>query len=268
MATPFDQGYGDAPWRALVEDYPGEAVYPATKFRTIWGPVFHRGRLDGTAKVLIIGQDPAQHENAGRRILVGEAGHRVQGFLAKLGMTQSYVMINCFLYSLSGSTGSPMWNDPGIAAYRDRWLDAIFATNPIEAVVALGNLADQSWQAWKATPGGAGASGGVAYAKIRHPTWPESSGGGAAKITALLANWNAGLTALAGAIGAPDTPGPSTPYGTAFKTSELPPIPQRDLPAGSPAWMTSRVNWAFRGPAAPETALTGSRKRIITLRVP
>ena len=39
--------------------------------------------------MLIIGQDPAQHETMARRILVGEAGQRIQGFLAKLGMDQA-----------------------------------------------------------------------------------------------------------------------------------------------------------------------------------
>jgi uracil-DNA glycosylase len=266
MATPFDPGYGDQPFRALVENYPGETVYPPTRFRTVWGPVFHRGRLDQTAKVLVIGQDPAQHENVGRRILVGEAGHRVQGFLAKLGITHSYVMINTFLYSLSGSAGAPMWNSPGIAAYRNSWLDAIFNTSPIEAVIALGTRADQAWGAWKATP--AGSAVNVTYAKIRHPTWPESSGGGAAAFQTLLTNWNSALNALQGSIAAPDLPTPLTQYGSDFLPGELPAIPQRDLPAGSPGWMTSRTNWAFRGPAAPDPALTGSRRSIITLRVP
>jgi hypothetical protein len=41
----------------------------------------------------VIGQDPAQHETIVRRILVGEAGRRLQGFLAKLGVTKSYTLI-------------------------------------------------------------------------------------------------------------------------------------------------------------------------------
>ena len=43
--------------------------------------------MDGTARLLTIGQDPAQHETIVRRVLVGMAGHRVQGFLEKLGIT-------------------------------------------------------------------------------------------------------------------------------------------------------------------------------------
>ena len=46
------------PFDALVADYPGEETYPAADFRTEWGPIFHRGRLDGSARVLVLGQDP------------------------------------------------------------------------------------------------------------------------------------------------------------------------------------------------------------------
>jgi pterin-4a-carbinolamine dehydratase len=59
-----------------------------------WGPIYYRGRLDGSAKVIVIGQDPAADENVARRILVGSAGQRVQGFLRKLGINRSYVIVN------------------------------------------------------------------------------------------------------------------------------------------------------------------------------
>ena len=85
MPHPFDPGYNKEPFLRLVEEYPEADVYPPGQFRVEWGPVFHRGRLDGSARVLVIGQDPAQHETIVRRILVGEAGRRLQGLLAKLG---------------------------------------------------------------------------------------------------------------------------------------------------------------------------------------
>src|SRR5262249_15984202 len=102
----FCPGYVTAPFDTLADDYPDESAYPSKDFRTEWGPIFHRGRLDGSARVLIIGQDPGQHENVLRRILVGEAGRRAQGFLAKLGMTTSYVLINALLYSVFGDKGA------------------------------------------------------------------------------------------------------------------------------------------------------------------
>ena len=72
------------------------------RFRLEWGPMYYRGRLDGSAKLIVIGQDPAADENVARRILVGDAGQRVQGFLSKLGITRSYVMVNSVLYSIFG----------------------------------------------------------------------------------------------------------------------------------------------------------------------
>ena len=88
MSHPFDPGYVAEPFLTLCAEYPEANVYPSDQFRLEWGPIFHRGRLDGSARVLVIGQDPAQHETVVRRILVGEAGRRVQGLLAKLGITQ------------------------------------------------------------------------------------------------------------------------------------------------------------------------------------
>ena len=175
MPTPFDPGYGEEPFASLVTSYPGAVAYPAGGFRLEWGPIFHRGRLDGTARVLVIGQDPAQHETIARRILVGEAGHRLQGFLFKLGIDRSYVMVNTFLYSVYGNA-SKNAGLTRIATYRNKWLDAVFAHEPIEAVVALGTLADKAWLAWAGTPNGQSFS--PAYRHITHPTAPES---GAAK---------------------------------------------------------------------------------------
>src|SRR3712207_3522594 len=125
----FDPGYGEKPFRELVEAAPGPEVYPPDAFRVEWGPIFHRGRLDGSARVLVIGQDPAAHEAIARRILVGEAGQRVQAFLGRLGVVRSYVMVNALLFSVYGQQGGEDHiSDPGVVGYRHRWLDAVLAT--------------------------------------------------------------------------------------------------------------------------------------------
>ena len=77
MLHAFDPGYGAEPFIALCAQYPESDVYPAAEFRLEWGPIFHRGRLDGSARIVVIGQDPAQHETVIRRVLVGEAGRRL-----------------------------------------------------------------------------------------------------------------------------------------------------------------------------------------------
>jgi uracil DNA glycosylase superfamily protein len=260
MPTAFDPGYAEEPFRTLVASYPATAAYPAGGFRLEWGPVFHRGRLDGTARVLVIGQDPAQHETIARRILVGEAGHRLQGFLFKLGIDRSYVMVNTFLYSVYGPA-SKNAEATRIATYRGKWLDAIFDHEPIEAVVALGTLADKAWQKWSAA-----RSPSVAYQRITHPTAPESAAGRnqgnhAALIAKMLANWNTGLEALSPAIAHPDKKRKLVPYGSSFADGEKKPIPMEDLPAGSPPWMATDDGWADR-------AGTGRRRPVITVTVP
>jgi uracil-DNA glycosylase len=267
VAHRFDLGYHAEPFATLCEEYPDETVYPPADFRVEWGPVFHRGRLDGSARVLVIGQDPAAHETFVRRILVGTAGHRVQGFLAKLGIDVSYVMVNTFLYSVYGQWGGNRHkDDPGIVAYRNRWLDALLLASRVQAVVALGSLADGAWQAWKATP--AGAATEVAYAKITHPTQPESSSRGdpvrhAAAIAAMLVVWNTGLEALKPAITQPDTARPLERYGSEFQPTELVEIPEIDLPVGLPAWMRRAGAWASR-----EGATAVEKRRTLVATVP
>jgi uracil-DNA glycosylase len=260
MAQKFDIGYGQQPYRSLVENYPGAAAYPASDFRLEWGPVFHRGRLDGSARVLVIGQDPAQHETIARRNLVGEAGRRLQGFLTRLGVDRSYVMVNAFLYCLLGKKGSLHRNNTRIATYRNKWLDAIFDSSDIEAVVALGSLAESSWETWRKTPTGKNAK--AEFVRITHPTQPESSGlPHAAAIKALLDNWNVGLQKLH-PLPHPDRQRPLRLFGDRFEPGDKTPIPHEDLPAGSPEWMAADDNWAER----TGTGLT--KRRTITVTVP
>jgi hypothetical protein len=262
----FDVGYGRQPYRRLVTDYPDTAVYPADAFRVEWGPIFHRGRLDGTARLLVIGQDPAAHESIARRILVGEAGQRVQGLLARLGITRSYVFVNTFLYSVFGQAGGERHvDDDGIARYRDRWLDALTRSRGIEAIITLGHLADRAYQTWKATPKGAACT--AAYATVLHPTYPESASASgattkAAAFARLCTSWNAALEQLHPLV-TPDSPTPLTLYGSTLTEADLAPIPAIDLPAGLPEWMGALDAWAAR------TGATADDKRAtITVTVP
>jgi hypothetical protein len=264
MARGFDPGYGAEPFRSLVADVPGAPDYPAADFRLEWGPIFHRGRLDGSARVLVFGQDPAQHETILRRILVGEAGHRLQGFLWKLGVERSYVMVNTFVYSVYGQRGgSKHRHNTKIAAYRNRWLAALLQPGKIEAVVALGSLANSAWQDFLAAPQGSGVQ--VAYRQITHPTAPEAAGGNAAAhaaaIKAMLENWNEALEALH-PLGHPDTTRRLVRYGPAFKATEKRVIPEDDTPPWAPEWMRADDGWAER------TGAGQAKRRQILVTVP
>ena len=169
MPHPFDPGYVAEPYLTLCADYPEADVYPPDQFRLEWGPIFHRGRLDGSARVLVIGQDPAQHETVVRRILVGEAGRRVQGFLAKLGITRSYVFINTYLYSVYGSVKAKTRRNAQLIDYRNRWIEALLSTGRIEAVVALGTAADEAWKFWLASPAAQGVERRLRCGDPPHP---------------------------------------------------------------------------------------------------
>jgi hypothetical protein len=267
MPHVFDPGPYEAPFVILVQEYPETDVYPADQFRVEWGPVFYRGRLDGSARVLVIGQDPAQHETIVRRILVGEAGRRVQGFLAKLGVTRSYVLVNTFLYSVYGSVKTSTRRAPRLVAYRNRWFDALLIGSRVEAVLALGTAADEAWQLWKATP--AGRASQVAYAAVTHPTQPESSSNRdkaklAAATARLLQSWNAGLQVLWSALAHPDESRPLQLYGSTWAEDDRLSMPEMDFPAGLPMWMRETDGWAKReGENDP-----AKRRRNITITVP
>lgn len=268
MATEFDPGYGAKPFKTLVEDHPGADAYPPEDFRIEWGPIFHRGRLDGSARCLIIGQDPAQNENIVRRILVGVAGQRTQGLLRKIGLTRSYVLINTFLYSVYGQAGGQHnANNAAIITYRNRWITAILDTSPIETVLALGTLAYGAWTKWK-TANPTSPKRNLPFAHVTHPTQPESSSGGdAAKLAeatkTLLQNWNAAITALAPSVKHTDVPPLGDTYGTIWQTGDIVPIPVVDLPAGIPNWMGNSDHWATRAGSTP-----AKKRANITITVP
>lgn len=266
MEHVFCPGYGQEPFRTLAADYPGEDVYPPGDFRTEWGPIFHRGRLDGTARVLVLGQDPATHETITRRILVGEAGQRVQGLLTKIGITHSYVMINTFLFSVYGQGGgSRHRNDVAIAGYRNAWLDAILESTTITAVITLGELARVAWDQWARTQPTRAA--GLHVASLRHPTYPESSSRTgnqtlAAATAKLLADWNDHLPNLRDQVVA-DVATSLTAYGSTWGDADLVSIPEADLPAGSPTWWPTLLAWAQRTGGDPQT-----KRATITVTVP
>ncbi len=259
-------GYVDEPFASLVANYPDESVYPPSDFRIEWGPVFHRGRLDGSARVLLLGQDPATHEAISRRILVGEAGQRAQGLLRKLGISSSYVMVNVYLYSVYGqAAGNRHVADPDIAAYRNGWLDALLVDSSVTAVVAFGSLAERAIRLWvKKQPV---AATRLHIATLRHPTYAEGAARGSGEPLAVttarqLADWNAHLDGLRAAV-EPETEADPAPYGQLWSDSDLVEIPERDLPAGAPAWWRSLDSWAVR-----DGATTDEKRATIRVAVP
>jgi uracil-DNA glycosylase len=200
------------------------------RFRLEWGPMYYRGRLDGSAKLIAIGQDPAADENVARRILVGDAGQRVQGFFSKLGVTRSYVMVNSVLYSIFGQFDDDMrafMDIPAVQQWRNNLLDALVGPN-IEAVLAFGLAAKHVVETW---PGAASIQNQGRVFFLTHPT--------ARPVSTIIQNWNSHLSQVSAKV-SPDPDGTKNPApytGPGFKTSELARIPLRDFGFGAPAWM-------------------------------
>lgn len=216
----------DADWTIFFATAP-LATYQAhpVDFRLEFGPVYYRGRLDGTARVLIVGQDPAANELVGHRAFVGASGQRIQGFLRRLGILRDYVMVNTYLYPVRGQFfGSleALAHEPTILGFRNALLDRIAERNPLEAVISVGRAAQDSVDRW---PGAAS----LTTQAITHPSALDHS--------ALLANWNEGLAVLRPAVEPEaDVAVDDTDYGDDFTPADHEPIPRRDLPFGVPEW--------------------------------
>lgn len=258
----FDSG-PTGTFKTLCRNYPDDTVFRgADGFRTLWGPIFYRGRANAKARLLVIGQDPAQTEAVTRRILSGQAGRRVQGFVEKLGYTKSYLMINAFLYGIfNQNMALPHLNDPEIKAYRHEWLEAIFAPGKIEAVVTFGTPAFEAWKQFEPVLAAQGVT--VFHKRALHPTADKP--GGPISRKDLLDNWNVALQALHAKIQQPDIVKPLVLYGADFTPDELPEIPSRDLPFGIPSWMRRTDFWAGL-PQAPAPA--GTERANISIQVP
>jgi uracil-DNA glycosylase len=217
----------DPNWSAFFSRAP-LAAYQAcpTQFRLDFGPVYYRGRLDSTARVLIVGQDPAANELVGNRIFVGASGQRIQRFLEKLGIRRDYVMINTFLYPVFGQVMGHDLEDIShtdeIMGYRNELLDRLVAENRIEVILTVGGAAKDAVEHWRKPLE-------LPVQAITHPSARDNA--------ALLANWNQGLEALLEIV----QPEPSViqdpePYGDDWSPEDMIPIPRYDLPFGTPAW--------------------------------
>jgi uracil-DNA glycosylase len=258
MTQGFDPGPLSASFLDLMDAAPGVAAYPYADFRFEWGPVFYRGRLDGTARVLVLGQDPGQHECIARRAMVGEAGRRVQGFLARLGITRSYLVLNAFLCAVARQqAASTHRSSVQIQQDRDAWLTAVFDAGAPDVVVAFGRAAEAMYLGWEDRHG----RRGVPFEEIPHPTSPRAAAGVTKEEATrrMLVAWSDALERLFPHLAVRDQPVAAVErYGDAFAAGDLPPIPMADLPAGSPAWMSGIEAWADRG-NPKETAPTRAR---------
>lgn len=160
-----------------------------------WGPVFYRGRLDGSARVLGIGRDPGATERIAGRVEVGVAGQRIQGFLARLGLTRSYLLCDAFAYGLMSSRSSQaaaILTDPDQIRWRNAFLDQVAGMGGLQAVVTFGEHARRVVQLWHTRPA-------VPVLSVAHPV---------GRPAVVLAEWRTAVIHLRTVVepdeGAPD----------------------------------------------------------------
>ncbi len=194
-------------------------------FWTAWGPVFYRGRLDGTARVLCIASDPGPTERIAHRTLVGDAGQRVQGFLTKLGLTRSYLCVNAFPYALHPSYGpeaDQLLTEPEQLAWRNQFFDAV-RPGAVDAVIAFGANAQRAFDLWPHQPS-------APVERIPHPSSRDTA--------ALLHEWHDAIARLRQQVASdPDGDASGPNYGSSFVEADYAPIPRRDLPFGVPPFL-------------------------------
>ena len=138
----------------------GKEVIGREKFRWHFGPMFYRGRLkDNSIKVLVIGQEGAQDESLSHRSFTGGTGARMQYFLNYIGITESYLFLNTFVYPIYGQYDSSLeWlaQDPNspIVQHRHKVFDYVLKRNDVHLVIAVGNAAKESVVTWIESRGG------------------------------------------------------------------------------------------------------------------
>src|SRR6188472_734085 len=187
----FDPG----PPPALAQHFANLPSYAAKRelFWYDWGPVFYRGRLDGSCRLLGIASDPGPTERIACRTLVGDAGQRVQGFLTKLGLTRSYSLVNAYAYALRPSRAqqaAPLLSRPDHLSWRNTLLQLITGEQ-LQAIVAFGAQARAAVQLWDSKPD-------VPVFEVPHPSSRDAQ--------KLVDSWRQAVTDLR-AIVTPDSDG-------------------------------------------------------------
>jgi uracil-DNA glycosylase len=151
-------------WASLFAETPnyrglGRTVVGREAFRWHHGPMFFRGRLDGSAKVVVVGQEGAQDESLSHRSFTGGTGARMQHLLRHLGLDRSYLFLNSFVYPIFGQYTDelrPLAQDPRspITRHRTRILDKAIVDGDVRLVIAVGAAAKESIATWVNTHGG------------------------------------------------------------------------------------------------------------------
>lgn len=212
-----------------------------------WGPVFYRGRLTGDVKFLGIASDPGPTERLVGRTLVGDAGQRVQGFLERIGLTRSYVLVNAYpvaVHPSQGDTANPVLAHQDQRDWRNHLYNSVIGPN-LQAIVAFGGNAADALELWEDRPD-------VPTFEVPHPSNPNEK--------LLLDKWRDVIPKLRNVVTPDDDGDASGPnYGTEFEETDYQRIPAADLPFGLPPWMGDD-SWGRRATPRHNNAVRRSQE--------
>jgi uracil-DNA glycosylase len=241
-------------WPALFAETPnyrglGVAVVGREAFRWHHGPMFFRGRLDGSAKVVVVGQEGAQDESLSHRSFTGGTGARMQHLLRHIGLDRSYLFLNSFVYPIFGQYTDdlrPLAQDPRspIAAHRRRILDKAVVDGDVRLVIAVGRAAKESIVTWVEAHGGSADPDHLENATLGslpgrlHLVGVLHPGGAAGGSTdAIKADFQRACNLIKGWVAAdagwlPADPGMTGNLGSAYEYKSAA-LPYRDFPFGT-----------------------------------
>ena len=241
-------------WAQLFAETPnyrglGRAVVGREAFRWHHGPMFFRGRLDGSVKVVVVGQEGAQDESLSHRSFTGGTGARLQHLLRHLGIDRSYLFLNSFVYPIFGQYTDdlrPLAQDrrSPIVIHRHRILDKAIVDGDVRLVIAVGRAAKESIATWIGAHGGSAdpdrleqASLGSLPGRVRvvGVVHPGAAAGGST--SAIRADFQRACDRVRGWVNAdaswlPADPGVTRDLGVAFQYRSAA-IPYRDFPFGT-----------------------------------
>ncbi len=227
-----------SPYREHMENAP---AYPTEgEFNNVfwddWGPVFYRGRTDDSARLWCIASDPGPTESMPmvRRSLVGDAGQRVQGFITKIGLKTSYILVNAFTYPTRPSRvsiGRTLFSaKPEQLQWRNAFYDMIYDRNELQGVMLFGRQSEKAFDMWNESRierGLGDVRDEVAVFYGPHP----SSARGAASSEKLAKEWGAAVNGLREVVTPDDEALLDRPnYGFTFSEIDYVRIPPVDLP--------------------------------------
>lgn len=221
-AIEFDRGPTAARARLLVgagggPAWPDFAALGVPGAATYGGGALYRGRFTGV-RLLVLADQSGHDDLVWGRALVGEAGQRLQGLLAALGVTRSYLILRTLPVDTAGLSTGKVWalaDRPDVVAHHRAVVGRVLDDNAVAAVVAVGPHAERI----------AGRLDLDGQPVVVLPPW-SSSGARAA--------WTAAYERLRSLGIALDQPPVGAPWD-----GDRAQIPRADLPFGFPRWQGS-----------------------------